>query len=66
MCGRRVKGVRTPGGSATAREDEAWIVVNEFHGDRDVDWIVMLCGGFETGRVRVEACTEIVWALPVA
>ena len=56
------------GAVAKPAEGETWIVVNDYHGDHDTDWVAVFKGGAETMRMRLEspAVIEVIWKEPIA
>jgi hypothetical protein len=70
MAGRQVASIEAWGPDRNdrevPREDEVWLVVNEYHGDHDTDWIIHLRDGFEIARTRLESVCRIVWRYPIA
>ena len=65
IAGREVDGVVAINFEAHSPGDgQVWIVVNENHGEYDIDWICVFEGGKEKRRIRVAACAEIEWKEP--
>ena len=62
LAGREVDGVVAINFQAHSPGDgQVWIVVNENHGEYDIDWICVFEGGKEKRRIQVSACAEIEW-----
>ena len=42
--------------------DDVWLYICEDHGSWDMEWIIVLRGGFEMSRINPMCCAEIEWA----
>lgn len=68
LAGNLVHGYTEPDGTkVTVPEETVAIIITEFHGDHDTDWIAFFDNGFELGRTPLEGgARDIIWKRGIA